>query len=76
MKELIRVIVQYASRQQCSKTHKRPLLLPYIAKSRGQKYDVLDGMKRTQKFAIRAKNVKWPDLLFISMLIIMATTIS
>ena len=25
MKELIRVRVQYASRQQCCKTHKRPL---------------------------------------------------
>ena len=28
MKELIRVRVQYASRQQCCKTHKRPLPLP------------------------------------------------
>ena len=28
MKELIRVRVQYASRQQCCKTHKRPLSLP------------------------------------------------
>ena len=28
MKELIRVRVQYASRQQCCKTHKRPL--PYL----------------------------------------------
>ena len=28
MKELIRERVQYASRQQCCKTHKRPLLLP------------------------------------------------
>ena len=28
MKELIRVSVQYASRQQCCKTHKRPL--PYL----------------------------------------------
>jgi len=29
MKELIRVRVQYASRQQCCKTHKRPLSLPF-----------------------------------------------
>ena len=29
MKELIRVRVQYASRQQCCKTHKRPLPLPF-----------------------------------------------
>jgi len=28
MKELIRVRVQYASRHQCCKTHKRPLPLP------------------------------------------------
>jgi len=28
MKELIQVRVQYASRQQCCKTHKRPLPLP------------------------------------------------
>ena len=30
MKELIRVGVQYASRQQCCKTHKRPLPLPFL----------------------------------------------
>ena len=30
MKELIRVRVQYASRQQCCKTHKRPLPLPFL----------------------------------------------
>jgi len=30
MNELIRVRVQYASRQQCCKTHKRPLPLPFI----------------------------------------------
>ena len=30
MKEIIRVRVQYDSRQQCCKTHKRPLPLPYI----------------------------------------------
>ena len=29
MKELIRVRVQYASRQRCCKTHKRPLPLPF-----------------------------------------------
>ena len=29
MKELIRVRVRYASRQQCCKTHKRPLPLPF-----------------------------------------------
>ena len=29
MKELIRVSVQYASRQQCCKTYKRPLPLPF-----------------------------------------------
>ena len=29
MKELFRVRVQYASRQQCCKTHKRPLSLPF-----------------------------------------------
>ena len=29
MKELIRVRVQYTSRQQCCKTHKRPLHLPF-----------------------------------------------
>jgi len=31
MKELIRVRVQYASRQQCCKTHKRPLPLPFTS---------------------------------------------
>ena len=31
MKELIWVRVQYASRHQCCKTHKRPLPLPYTA---------------------------------------------
>ena len=30
MKELIRVRVQYASRQQCCKTHKRPLPFFYV----------------------------------------------
>jgi len=30
MKEQIRVRVQYASRQQCCKTHKRPLPLPFF----------------------------------------------
>jgi len=30
MKELIRVSVQYASRQQCCKTHKRPLPFTFI----------------------------------------------
>ena len=30
MKELIRVTVQYASRQQCCKTHNRPFPLPYL----------------------------------------------
>ena len=30
MKELIRVRVQYASSQQCCKTHKRPLPLPLM----------------------------------------------
>ena len=34
MKELIRVRVQYASRQQCCKTHKRPLPLPFLPVSR------------------------------------------
>ena len=29
MKELIQVRVQYASRQQCCKTHKQPLPLPF-----------------------------------------------
>ena len=29
MQELIRVRVQYAARQQCSKTHKRPLPVPF-----------------------------------------------
>ena len=33
MKELIRVRVQYASRQQCCKTHKRPLPLPFYLSS-------------------------------------------
>jgi len=32
MKELIRVRVKYASRQQCCKTHKRPLHLSFIPK--------------------------------------------
>ena len=32
MKELIRVRVQYASRQQCCKTHKRPLPLPFTSR--------------------------------------------
>ena len=30
MKELIRVRVKYASRQQCCKTHKRPLPLTFL----------------------------------------------
>ena len=30
MKELIRVRVQYASRQQCCKTHKRPLPFTFL----------------------------------------------
>ena len=34
MKELIRVRVQYASRQQCCKTHKRPLPFYLTDKSR------------------------------------------
>ena len=31
MKEIIRVRVQYASRQQCCKTHKRPLPFTFLA---------------------------------------------
>ena len=34
MKELIRVRVQYASKQQCCKTHKRPLPLPFFTVTR------------------------------------------
>ena len=40
MKELIRVRVQYASRQQCCKTHQRPLPLPFYT---GTTYAVSSG---------------------------------
>ena len=35
MKELIRVRVQYASRQQCCKTHKQPLPFTFLLKDFG-----------------------------------------
>ena len=34
MKELIRVRVQYGSRQQCCKSHKRPLPLPFTLRNK------------------------------------------
>ena len=40
MKELIRIRVQYASRQQCCKTHQRPLPLPFYT---GTTYAVSSG---------------------------------
>ena len=47
MKELIRVRVQYVSRQQCCKTHKRPLPFYLTDKSRLYKvntlYFIVDG---------------------------------
>jgi len=44
MKELIWVRVQYASRQQCCKTHKRPLHLPLDVDLRIILKYVLNGM--------------------------------
>jgi len=44
MKELIRVRVQYASRHQCCKTHKRPLPLPLL---------VLENIKIYLKFTLK-----------------------
>jgi len=41
MKELIRVRVQYASRQQCCKTHKRPLPVPFRRRIERKIEDVL-----------------------------------
>ena len=48
MKELIRVRVQYASRQQCCKTHKQSLPLPFTS---GLLYSLFQGLKLSEREA-------------------------
>ena len=69
MKELIRVRVEYASRQQCCKTHKRPLPLPFYQASQlkenemGMAYAMNgpDG-KCVQDFLVRKSEINRTDV--------------
>ena len=59
MKELIRVRVQYALRQQCCKTHKRPLpylYLLYCIVASNRIYDQpYDGLEKGPKHVVAPK---------------------
>ena len=48
MKELIQVRVQYASRHQCCKTHKRPLPLPFFEFLTAEKVPPIEIHRRMQ----------------------------
>jgi len=62
MKDLIRVRVQYASRQQCCKTHKRPLPLPLASLNLQEHLHIIE--KWLKKWKIKVKESKSSHITF------------
>ena len=61
MKELIRVRVQYALRQQCCKTHKRPLPFTFLRRNCLQK-QVIEGKIKGEMEVTRRRRKLLDDL--------------